>query len=40
MILGSTLGTIHGIMVTVAGMVAGTGAGVTVGMNPFNLSNT
>ena len=31
MILGSTLGTIHGIMVTVAGMVAGTTLGIMAG---------
>ena len=31
MILGSTLGTIHGIMVTAAGMVAGTTLGIMAG---------
>lgn len=31
MILGSTLGTIHGIMVTVAGMVAGMTLGIMAG---------
>ena len=31
MILGSTLGTIHGIMVTAAGMVAGTPLGIMAG---------
>ena len=31
MILGSTLGTIHGIMVTAAGMVAGMTRGITAG---------
>ena len=31
MILGSTLGTIHGIMATVAGMVAGTTLGIMAG---------
>ena len=31
MILGSTLSTIHGIMVTAAGMVAGTTLGIMAG---------
>ena len=31
MILGSTLGMIHGIMVTAAGMVAGTTLGIMAG---------
>ena len=31
MILGSTLGMIHGIMVTAAGMVAGTPLGIMAG---------
>lgn len=31
MILGSTLGTIHGIMVTAAGMAAGMTRGITAG---------